>query len=105
MLSAPSVIGPTGTEKSVTPGLLDYRVDKLEQSHAEFRQAIKSIDSSLQALADVQRRLNSLSECDVRLRAIEHELPTLKLARKWVLTAATTMGGAVGAAVLALVVK
>ena len=87
------------------PTLIDYRVNKLEQSQAEFRASIKSIDSNLQVLADVQRRLNSLEDIQVRLRTIEQELPTLKLARKWVLAAMTTMGGAVGAGVLALVVR
>lgn len=89
----------------IESSLIDYRVDKLEQSQNEFRAAIKSIDVSLQVLADVQRRLNSFEDIQARLRAIELELPTLKLARKWVLAAMTTGGAAVGAGVLALVLK
>ncbi|MGH8519857.1 MAG: hypothetical protein ACREU9_00125 [Gammaproteobacteria bacterium] len=85
--------------------LLVYRVDRVEEEQAEVRLAIKSIDASLQVLADVQRRLNSMNDAEARLRAIENELPTLKLARKWVLAAMTSGGAVVGAAVLALVMN
>jgi len=76
--------------------LLRYRVGQLEASQTEFRAAIKSIDTSLQSLADVQRRLGDLGDVEARLRAIEQELPTLKLVRKWVLAAASASVVAAG---------
>lgn len=85
--------------------LLGYRVGQVESQQAEMRSAIKSIDANLHVLADVQRRLSSLGDAELRLRAIELELPTLKLTRKWVLAIVTMMGGTVGAAMLALVVR
>lgn len=89
--------------------LLTYRVDQHEKALAEIRDAVKSIDKSLQLLSLVEvqsgKQREQLAEVATRVGKIEMELPTLKLARKWVLAAMTTMGGAVGAGMLALVVK
>lgn len=90
------------TNRSDEHHLLRYRVDQLEVSQSEVREAIKSIDSNLRTLTDVQRQLDSLADTEVRLRVIERELPTLKLARKWVLAAMTTGSAAVSAGVFAL---
>lgn len=131
MLSAPSVTGQTvidtgyrgkepATSVSGEHRLLSYRVERLEEAHkeavGEIRDAVQGIDRSLQSLAVIQEQhattrqsllhatklLQALSE---KVNRVELELPTLKLARKLVLTTMTLMGGAIGVAVLALVMK
>lgn len=100
--------------------LLSYRVQRLEEAHkeavGEIRDAVQGIDKSLQTLAVIQEQhastrqsllhatklLQALSE---KVNRVELELPTLKLARKWVLAAMTTAGGGVGAGLLALVMR
>lgn len=89
--------------------LLSYRVEKLEEAVSEIRNAVKSIDKSLQLLTLIETRSAETSQrlaaVAARVDAIEEELPTLKLARKWVLAVMTSGGAALGAGVLALVVK
>lgn len=89
--------------------LLSYRVDQHEVSIREMREAIKSIDKSLQMLSLVEVRhaaaLDQIISMNKRVQAIELELPTLKLARKWMLAVMTSGGAAVGAGVLALVMR
>lgn len=97
------------TSRSGEHHLLAYRVDQHEVSIREMRDAIKSIDKSLQMLSLVEVRhsstIDAITAVNQRLQAIELELPTLKLTRKWVLAAMTSGSAAVGVAVLALVVR
>lgn len=97
------------TNRSGEHHLLAYRVNQHELWIREMRDAIKSIDKSLQMLSLVEGQYVAarlqITELEKRLHAVEEELPTLKLARKWVLAAMTSGGAAVGAGVLALVVK
>lgn len=89
--------------------LLAYRIERLEEEHkeavGEIRDALKSIDKSLQALAVVEVQ-NTATRQQIalvqnRLNAIEKELPTLKLVRQWVIAAVIAITAAVGYATLA----
>lgn len=127
MPSEPSVTGqmeiecrePT-TSVSGEHLLLSYRVQRLEEAHkeavGEIRDAVQGIDKSLHALAVVQEQhamtresllhaTKFLQALTSRLNRVELELPTLKLARKWVLAAMTSGSAAVGAGILALVAR
>lgn len=89
--------------------LLTYRVDRHEDALREIRDAVKAIEKCLQVLSSVEERnirTNlQLAELTKTIRAIEVEMPTMRLVRGWVLAAMTTGGAAVGAGVLALVVR
>lgn len=96
--------------------LLTYRVDRVEETIDEIRDAIKSIDSSLQGFAMVQsqyaatravlkRASSSIEALEKRLQAVEMELPTLKLVRNWVIGGVLSVVGTVGSAVVALVLR
>jgi hypothetical protein len=96
--------------------LLLYRVDQLEAAVGEIRDAVKSIDKSLQTFATigtqsnetraaVQRALSAVDALERRIQAVEIELPTLKLVRNWVIGGVLSVAGSVGAAALALVLR
>ena len=95
------------------PRVLAYRVTRLEEAHkeavADIRDALRQIAQSLQTLKLIELQNVStnqqIASVQIRMSAIEEELPSLKLARKWVLAVMTSGGAALGAGVLALVVK
>lgn len=92
-------------------GLLAYRVARLEEAHkeavGEIRDALKSIDQSLQALALVEVQNTATRQqialVQTRMSAIEKELPTLKLVRQWVIAGVIAITAAVGYAAIAQV--
>lgn len=96
--------------------LLPYRVDKLEAGIDEIRDAIKSIDRSLQAFAIVQTQYaamrismkkawSDIDKVSARLQALELEMPAARLVQKWVIGGVLGVVGSVGAAVVALVLR
>lgn len=79
-----------------------YRLDVVEKDVSEIKQAIKSIDTSLQVLARLEERhqetregLNRafvmLDDHEKRIRGIESEAPTTKLVKTWVFSAVTAV--------------
>lgn len=94
--------------------VMEYRLSALEGSVGEIRQAVKSIDASLQVLARLEQRhaetrdgleraFEELKDHETRVRDIETEMPTTKLIRGWIITAVIGTLGIVGATAMKLV--
>lgn len=95
--------------------VLEFRVGALEGAVGEIKQAVKSIDQSLQSLARLETRhaetrdglsraFTDIEDHETRLRAVESEMPTMKLTRSWILRAVVVIVGAVCLALLGMVV-
>lgn len=107
--------------------MIEHRVTALEGSVGEIRDAMKSIDESLQTLTKLeihhgetrdalQRAFKSIEDnrkdcetkhekSDARLRNIEEQMPTLKLSRDWMLKIVTGIVAIVGIAIIGLVLS
>lgn len=96
--------------------VLDVRVTNLERVVERVSAAMESIDESLKTLTrlDVKhdetrdglgRAFTLIEDHEKRMRAIEVEMPTVKLGRGWMFRAMTGIVGIVGLAVVYLVVK
>lgn len=96
--------------------LLLYRVAQLEAAVGEIRDAVKSIDKSLQTFASigtqsnetraaVKRAFEAIESLERRVQEVEIELPALKLVRNWVIGGVVSVVGSVGAAAVALVLR
>lgn len=96
-----TVTGRTGEHR-----LLAYRVDQHEAWINEMRDAVKSIDRSLQLLSLVEaqhvKSRTQITEMAERLRGIELELPTLRLVRGWMISGVLGVVAAVGLGVIAM---
>jgi hypothetical protein len=98
----------------MTAEVLDYRITALEASVGEIRQAVKSIDGSLQILARLEQRhaetrdgleraFGEIADHEARVRVIESEQPTTKLIKGWVITGVLAGLGMIGLAMVKLV--
>jgi len=107
--------------------IMEFRIKALELHHAEFKDAITSIDKSLQTLTQLeahhaetrdglQRAFEAIKEIkaeqkeinqdvEKRLRSIFDEMPTLKLIRGWVIGGVIGTLGIVGSAELFMVLR
>ncbi len=96
--------------------VLDVRVTNLEKVVERVSSAVESIDESLKTLTrlDVKhdetrtglgRAFISLEDHEKRMRLIEEEMPTVKLARGWVVAGVIGIVGMLGMAMLHLVMK
>lgn len=96
--------------------VLEYRVNALEAVVGEVKNAVKSIDTSLQTLASLEvhhaetrdgleRAFSEIGDHENRVRAIESEMPTIKLIRNWVVGGVLACVSMVGAATINLVLK
>lgn len=103
------------TNKTEQEAMLEGRVMYLEKTVEEIRDAVRSIASSLQILTRLEaahnetrngvgRAFTAIEDHEKRLRAVEAEMPTVKLTRGWVITAATAIVGILGLALFRLVV-
>lgn len=100
-----------------TPNMvLEYRVASLEGAVVEIKSAVKSIDSSLQTLAKLEvhhtetrdgmaRAFSELTDHETRVRAIEAEMPTMKMIRNWVVAGVVGVVSMMGAALVTLMIK
>lgn len=108
-------------------GVTDLRLSMLEEAYQEVKQAVKSIAVSLSTLTTLEVRhaetreslnrafsqmeMNRLeqkeknSDYEKRLRAIEEQMPTMKLIRNWVVSGVLGTVGIVGIAAIVLVIK
>lgn len=95
--------------------VLEYRVASLEAVVREVKDAVKSIDTSLQTLArleakhaetrdGLERAFNEIADHETRVRVIETEMPTTKLIRGWVIAGVVGVLGMMGVAMIKLVV-
>lgn len=106
--------------------ILTFRVDNLEKIVERMSTAVESIDESLKTLtrldlkheetnAAVGRCFNSIKsvvdnqtkvndDIEARVRVINDEMPTLKMARNWIVGGVVGVVAIVGAAMVALVV-
>lgn len=96
--------------------VLEFRVGALEGAVGEIKSAVKSIDQSLQSLARLETRhaetrdglsraFTDIEDHEARLRAVESEMPTVKLTRSWTLRAVVGIVVVVCLALLGMVVK
>lgn len=96
--------------------VLEYRVATLEGAVVEIKSAVKSIDSSLQTLAKLEvhhtetrdgmaRAFAELTDHETRVRAIEAEMPTMKMIRNWVVAGVVGVVSMMGAALVTLMIK
>lgn len=96
--------------------LIERRLDVVERAIEEIRDATRSIAESVSKIVlleerhaettrALERAFGALKEVEHRLREIEVELPGLREVRRWVLGMVFGVLGAVGTAVLALVVR
>ena len=93
--------------------ILEYRVRSLEASVHEIKQAVKSIDESLQTLARLElrhaetretlsRAFHEVEEQEKRIRALEAEAPVTRLISRWVIGAVIGIVALVGIALIRL---
>lgn len=96
--------------------VLEYRVASLEAVVREVKDAVKSIDISLQTLArlearhaetreGLERSFAELHDHETRIRNIESEMPTVKLIRNWVITGVVGGISIVGSAIVFAALK
>lgn len=94
--------------------VLEHRVNSLEQAFVQTNSALKGIDDSLRKLTaleahhaqtkdEVQRAFKEIKDHEDRLRAIEAELPQMKLVAKYVIAGGVGVIALVGTAVGKLV--
>lgn len=99
-----------------TDTLLVYRVAKLEEAVGEIRNAIKSIDACLKVFAVIEAKQASIHDTiktsnawidavDKRLQTVEIEIPTIKLARNWIIGGVSSIAIMAGSSVLAMVLR
>lgn len=103
------------TNKTEQEAMLEGRVMYLEKTVEEIRDALRSIAASLQILTRLEashsemkngvgRAFKAIEDHETRLRAVEAEMPTVKLTRGWVITAATAIVGVLAFATFKMVV-
>ena len=108
-------------------GVMEFRVQQLENNVTEIRQAVQSIAESLQTLAQLeahhaetrdglQRAFDAIKtvkdeqketnkDFEIRFREIEKQMPTLKMIRSWVIGGVVGTVVIVGTAAVALVLR
>lgn len=103
-------------EQGSEPDVLNLRVTNLEKVVERVSLAVVSIDESLKTLtrldvkhdetrSSVARAFIFLEDHEKRIRAIEAEMPTVKLTRGWLLAGITGMIGLLGIAIAKLLYK
>lgn len=96
--------------------VLEYRVASLEAVVREVKDAVKSIDTSLQTLARLEARhsetreslsraFTDIEDHEKRIRILEADMPTVRMIRNWVIGGMTSCVGLVGIAVVHQVMK
>jgi hypothetical protein len=96
-------------DAELNPGLVEFRLDRVER-------AIESISSAFGRLVSIEERhvetrqaleraFVAIKEVGARVGEVEKEMPTLQLARKWVIGGVMTGIGLIGSGVVAWVVK
>jgi len=108
-------------------GVTDLRLNMLEEAYQEVKLAVKSIAVSLNTLttlevrhAETRESLNRAfsqmesnrleqkeknADYEKRLRAIEEQMPTIKMIRNWVVTGVLGTVSIIGVAAIVLVMK
>ncbi|WKZ15421.1 MAG: hypothetical protein QY317_16115 [Candidatus Jettenia caeni] len=93
------------------PKVLEYRLDVVESAIAEIKEAVKSIDKSLDVIArieekhlDTREALGRAFKCleghEERIKAIEMEIPTLQMMRNWIISGVLGIVALVGIAMI-----
>ena len=92
--------------KEKAQSVIEYRLDSLEAVVGEVRDAVQGVHASLLKLATLEEKhlgyVEELKDHEVRLRAIEVEIPTLKMVRRWIIGGVTGMLALSGIALLNL---
>jgi len=89
----------------------EYRLDALEGSVREIKDAVGSIAKSLDTLARLEERhqetrdsltraFNRIEDHEVRLRKTEAEVPTTRLVKTWVIAGITGLVGIVASMIV-----
>lgn len=89
--------------------LTDYRLNLIEKSLASISDSLRQLtvmeQKYLESRAALERAFVALGKSEERIRLIEEELPTLKLARAWVIAGAIGTLSLIGVAIVKLVVQ
>lgn len=91
--------------------VIEYRLGTLEANFTEIKNAVTSIDKSLQKLTSLEERhqetrdalsraFSQIEDHEVRIRHVEKDAPVTKLVRNWVIAAVT---GAIAAGFLVFI--
>ena len=105
-----------GMLDSEKAAVLDMRVTNLERIVERVSCAVESIDESLKTLtrldvkhdntdASVNRAFTNLKDHESRIRIIESEMPTLKLAKGWVIAGVVGLISLLGIELVSLVLR
>ena len=76
---------------------------RLEVKHEETREALGRAFAEIERNRAAQEAVNK--DIELRSRAIEAEMPTMKMTRGWMITGATSALGILCVAIIALVLK
>lgn len=93
----------------------DLRIENLEEAVGEIKQAVRSIDTSLQTLArlevhhaetrdSITRAFAEINDHETRMRVLEEDAPTMRMIRTWVLAGVVGVVAMVGTAIVGLVI-
>ena len=84
--------------------LTDYRLNMIEKTLASISDSLRQLtvmeQKYLESREALERAFNAIEKHDKRLTNVESELPTLKLARGWVITGTVGVAVVVGLAVV-----
>ena len=73
----------------INKSLTEYRLASIEETLASINETLRTLTSleakHMETRSALERAFTQLAKQDERLRAIELELPTLKLIRGWVI--------------------
>ena len=101
---------------SLRLALVERDVGGMKSAVAEIRDSTKEIAASLQILTtlqqmhsqmqtDVLRAFINIKDHEDRIRLVENDMPTVRLARGWVITAVVGVIGLIGVGMLSLILR
>lgn len=87
---------------SNTTDVLEHRVTSLERAYEQTNAALRGIDESLRTLAqtkaDMTRAHDSINDHEARLRAVEKDMPSMRIVTKHIIAGVVAVVGAVAVA-------
>jgi hypothetical protein len=88
-MAATSQVNPGLPDSHCTDALTQYRINMIESTLEAVRENLVKLaqleQKHLETKESLTRAFDSMNDINNRLREIEHEMPTLKLVRGWVI--------------------